>query len=124
MALDADGYPLEESLKAIEKFDLLEGLKGSDLIPGRSYNENLYRLLSLVRESMKWANSTTVSSFRVRKSGRLYLITGGWSGNEDVIDALGKCFLFWSQHWERSLRGGHFTFEIPRGVAKRLLETA
>lgn len=40
-------------------------------------------------------------------------ITGGWSGNEDILDALGKNFVFWSQCWKSSHRGGKFVFELP-----------
>ncbi len=120
MALDADGYPLEESLKAIENFDLLKGLKEKDRIPGGNYNENLYELLRLVHGT--WSH--TYGLMRVLKSGRLYLVTGGWSGNEDTLDALGRNGLFWGQYFYNHRRGGHWTFEIPRKVAARLAATS
>ena len=44
-------------------------------------------------------------------SYRMRISTGGWSGNEDIIDAVKKsdfCFLFWEE-WKR---GGHFVFEF------------
>lgn len=46
----------------------------------------------------------------------LYLSTGGWSGNEERIDALqrpGRFFGFWGRFWYSSRRGGHFEFRIP-----------
>jgi hypothetical protein len=46
---------------------------------------------------------------------RYYLSTGGWSGNEELIDALktSNCF-FWSLRWLSSRRGGHYVFEKKR----------
>lgn len=40
------------------------------------------------------------------------LHTGGWSGNEELIETLGKTF-FWFIFWQKSIRGGHYWFEIP-----------
>lgn len=42
----------------------------------------------------------------------LYMATGGWSGNEDIIGALKNTF-FWMRYWYSSVRGGGFTFLIP-----------
>jgi hypothetical protein len=44
--------------------------------------------------------------------GKLELHTGGWSGNEDIIEALMPTE-FWLFYWIKSERGGHFYFEIP-----------
>ena len=43
----------------------------------------------------------------------LELHTGGWSGNEDIIDKLSDT-LFWMICWESTRRGGHYYFEIPK----------
>ncbi|KKL86890.1 hypothetical protein LCGC14_1940210 [marine sediment metagenome] len=95
MSLDENGYPDEASLEAIEHYDYVEnGIEG---------------LLSLIKENwhfLEWGYSRTPS--------RLYLSTGGWSGNESVIGAMRMNFLFWSLHWMRSRRGGHYVFEVPR----------
>jgi len=42
----------------------------------------------------------------------LSLSTGGWSGNEDIIRALKKNFIFWSMYWQMNRRGGHYQFKI------------
>jgi hypothetical protein len=41
----------------------------------------------------------------------LKISTGGWSGNEDIIDALMKT-IFWDCFWSKTEKGGHYTFEV------------
>jgi hypothetical protein len=45
---------------------------------------------------------------RVKK---LALHTGGWSGNESIIEAL-EANMFWTLYWRRTDRGGHYYFTI------------
>lgn len=40
-------------------------------------------------------------------------VTGGWSGNEDIIGALMKN-LFWAYFWESTHRGGLYFFHISK----------
>ena len=42
---------------------------------------------------------------------RLELHTGGWSGNEDIINELHNT-MFWMLYWRKSIRGGHYYFKI------------
>ena len=37
--------------------------------------------------------------------------TGGWSGNEDIIEAMQENALMWNLCWVQSRRGGHFIFQ-------------
>lgn len=43
----------------------------------------------------------------------LELHTGGWSGNEDIIEAL-QSTMFWKFYWVISRRGGHYFFKLKR----------
>ena len=44
--------------------------------------------------------------------GTLKLVTGGWSGNEDIIAAMGNnVALFWTLYWQKSKRGGAYYFD-------------
>ncbi|PYS91514.1 MAG: hypothetical protein DMF62_02565 [Acidobacteria bacterium] len=47
-----------------------------------------------------------------RKGNAYWISTGGWSGNESLINAMQENFLFWSMCWDSSRRGGHYKFVI------------
>jgi hypothetical protein len=49
------------------------------------------------------------------------LHTGGWSGNEEIVDAL-MGTMFWMMCWESSRRGGHYYFEIPGCILVKALD--
>jgi hypothetical protein len=50
-----------------------------------------------------------------RKTGKKYwLSTGGRPGNEDIIQAMEKNFMFWNLCWVQSRRGGHYIFEVKK----------
>ncbi len=50
-----------------------------------------------------------------RQDGDRYeLGTGGWSGNEDIMQSLAKNAMFWTLCWQESKRGGHYIFVIPK----------
>ena len=55
----------------------------------------------------------------VNKNGKLFkdgyfwiFVTGEWSGNEDIVNALYQNKIFWMQFWEDSFRGGKYVFRI------------
>ena len=62
-------------------------------------------MLDLVKRNWNWADMMFNEV-----DGVYYLSTGGWSGNEELIDVMRSNFLFWSQCWISSRRGGHFLF--------------
>ena len=43
-----------------------------------------------------------------------FLSTGGWSGNEAIIQAIQENRIFWSMCWQESRRGGHYKFDLTK----------
>ncbi len=105
MSPDKDGYPTEDELKKIQKL--------------KDYTKLLEHLESIWHWSewgfvKRWGFVTFPKRKKVLK---LELHTGGWSGNEDIIQRLTETD-FWLLFWVRSDRGGHFYFEIPNKTLK------
>ena len=95
--MDQNGYPEESVIRKIKKWDIMkEGVDG---------------LLDLVEENWKYAEA---GGFRLtgKQVRKLECHTYGWSGNEDIIQALEKNTMFWPLYWYKSLRGGHYYFQI------------
>lgn len=91
---DAHGYPTDETLAIIENWP----------------HDDWAALMEFVSKSWHYPEYA-------RKNGREWsLATGGWSGNESIIYALGRNFVFWRTCWVRSERGGHYVFEVPEGA--------
>lgn len=96
---DADGYPSDESLKIIEKWDLVK--------------RPVYELLDFAEPLWEYPDRF------VRTHRTLYLSTGGWSGNESIVEALQKNFIFWMMYWFKTQRGGHYWFN--RGMISKTM---
>ena len=100
--LDENNYPDEASLEQIENYDVL--------------TRDVEGLLTLIEDNTNWADRQT---HRQGKNVIDYRYnTGGWSGNEDVIDALHHNFIFWSMFWRQSNAGGHYKFKIDKRLLK------
>ena len=68
-----------------------------------------------------------------RQDGDIYyLSTGGWSGNEDIIQALMENTMFHLMYWLESTRGGHYVFapmkmdviDKLRSIGRQVSETS
>lgn len=69
-------------------------------------HEDVMGLIEFVKSIWHW------SDYANRNDDKFELHTGGWSGNEEIVDAL-MGTMFWMMCWESSRRGGHYYFEIP-----------
>lgn len=97
-------YPTEEELRAIEEWDFIAN-------PGFS---SYMQFIRSIWWSPKWSwHEEDDKDDLFDRSVYIYNIsTGGWSGNEDIIEAMHKNFLFWSLCWVQSRRGGHYIFHV------------
>lgn len=93
---DINHYPLETELRTIREWDTAK-----DPIGLIDYLEGVWEYADMA----------------IKRKGRrvvyLELHTYGWSGNEDIIEALYKN-LFFMFYWCKSLRGGHYYFKVRR----------
>jgi hypothetical protein len=108
--LDVDGYPTADQLQAIRFW-------GASTRTEQWDSAVLISLLQYVRSLWNypnaWDEEDVPDDFRDGKFVRRYGIsTCGWSGNEDVVDALSENWLFWSRCWVSHRRGGHYVFKV------------
>lgn len=96
---DADGYPTEETLNALEESDGTDFEAIAQFLVNAWYYPNYIKLY-------------TAKAHPVLQSGkrrRLRMSTGGWSGNEDLIYHLPQ--MFTTLYFREEHRGGHYLFE-------------
>lgn len=93
--MSEDGYPDDEELDAVKAWP----------------SGDVAALMAEVRRLWHWPNYATV-----RRDGDKVLhefCTGGWSGNESLIEALKANTMVWLRYWHLSERGGRYVFETP-----------
>jgi len=96
-------YPEEAELQTIEQWP----------------TDNLVELFEYIKTRWRYADYED-ANFWVEKDEedegkpvKIYEIaTGGWSGNEDIIEAMQKNIVFWYTAWYKTERGGKFTFKL------------
>ena len=89
-------YPCEHFLKEISEWDFEK----------KSVNEFLELLRSL------WKYEGFDFDFFSHYFNCFNLRTGGWSGNEAIIQAMQENRIFWAMCWQESRRGGHYKFDL------------
>lgn len=90
---DKTGLPTDEFLEAL-----------------RTWPIGTYSAM-LADVSRAWQHSVDV-----QQRGTLYKFdTCGWSGNEDIIEAMRDNAEFWRTCWVQSRRGGKYVFEVMQG---------
>ena len=99
-----EGYPDDDELKKIKEWPHDDYVGVWDFIRRR------WKWTEGIREAMNMAGDKTV----------LVVATGGWSGNEDLIEALQENKnMIWALHWQLSARGGYFEFDLPEQVSDK-----
>ena len=95
--MDKDNYPTKGELNIVRDWDF-----------GKRSVEEFLQFIEL-----NW-NYADIGYYELsgKKVLRLRLSTGGWSGNESMINAIQDNFTFWMICWEKSVRGGHYYFRI------------
>lgn len=95
--LDDDGYPTEWGLGRL-----------------RAFTGSPRRLVDLLEQLWWRPTLMTVDEWlhgQLRTVVRASLATGGWSGNEEIIDVLGGT-MFHLRLWESSHREGRHVYEV------------
>jgi len=60
-----------------------------------------------------WWTPKLVAVTEGKKNVTVHLVTGGWSGNESLVDAADRGTLFHTLFWRRSSSGGLHVYKIP-----------
>jgi hypothetical protein len=101
--LDDDGYPTENALEIIRLWDWNDQKGWFDFIKSIWWHPS-------------WGWSEGEEPHEYQKDEIVYrynISTGGWSGNESIIQAMEQNKnILWSLTWVQSRRGGHYIFEI------------
>lgn len=97
--MDKNGYPENHELEKIKNWP------AEDFIGLMDYVEGLW-----------WMSNWGFSKRKSKGSNNRLIVyklsTGGWSGNEDIINALMENIMFWTICWVQSRSGGHHIFEV------------
>ena len=103
--MNSSSYPAEEDLKRIEQWPY------GDLLGLMEFVKSLWWMPDWGwRQQEKYdPTDQPCTAFTIS--------TGGWSGNESLIEAMRANHIFWSLCWVQSRRGGHFLFEVKELTA-------
>lgn len=66
----------------------------------------------MARAKSLWSDHGKWIAISTPKGVEYTLVTGGWSGNEAVINALRENVVFWASCWQSSERGGRHVFRV------------
>lgn len=103
---DADGYPTDETLEALETWDWHEAAAGL------KFAAAAWHWPEWVGEELRENERGIVNAETGERFVRF--ATGGWSGNESVIAALKRNRVLCALTWCLSARGGLHIFKYPR----------
>ena len=104
--IDADGYPSEATLHALETWDWRDLGGALDFLYAAWVAQH--------GEATGEVTAHEAAVIRAYKEARyLRLATGGWSGNEDLIGAFQCNHMAWIICWRMSAAGGLFILQYP-----------
>ncbi len=98
--LDNEGYPTDEYLKFIKDYTF-------DTMP-------IMDMVNIICENWYFGDWGCSLSRKYRGIRKLELHTGGWSGNEEIIDAIRSNIYLthFKMQYVKWYTGGHYYFEI------------
>lgn len=100
--LGDDGYPTDDALQIIRIWHW------SDPKGWFSFIKSIWYMYS-----RGWHEGEAEHEYKKDdKVWRLSISTGGWSGNESIIQAMRDNIMMWHLNWVSSRRGGHYVFEL------------
>ena len=103
--LDDDGYPTEAALDIIREWTF------------EMSHRELFDFIKSIwwMPDWGWKESEVIDELTGEKNYCYHISTGGWSGNESIIQAMQENgYAFWYLTWVQSRRGGHYIFELRR----------
>lgn len=97
---DSDGYPTDETLDAIRQWSPLD-IRG---------------LMEFIAEAWRDFGFFEKRPPVLDEDNGCYwcCATGGWSGNESLLGALGENVVAYAVSWNLSRRGGYHEFHVPK----------
>ena len=107
MNSDTNDYPTDEELETIKNWDFNK--------------KSVLDFLAFIHSCWHWADGPGWHGYHLTGKNvlRLELHTGGWSGNESIINVMQDNFIFWVMCWEKSIKGGHYYFRISLKAFKK-----
>ena len=106
-----DGYPTEEALEMIEKWDA-QDIKGFF-----EFVKSIWYM-----PDWGWQEKRREEKRREEWSKEYHLATGGWSGNESIINSMKKNRIVWLFTWVQSNRGGGHIFELRQSLEEKIAD--
>jgi len=106
---DKGGYPTQETLAEISTWSFGRGHRKLLEFASRAFHPSYGRL--------EPSESKLPQEWHEDDEETWVAVTGGWSGNEEVISALRDNIGFWWTRWRVSVAGGYYEFGIERAVA-------
>ena len=96
ITFDSEGYPTEEALEALAAWEPPDGMWTEEIF--HAFMEHIRRA---------WWHGDALME---REGDVWFVSTGGWSGNEELVDALLRNVLFRALYFAAYRRGGHYVF--------------